>query len=738
MVLLLAGGSRVDAAGQPRVAVLDFQGTGASKDTEALGIGLQSMLTTDLAQVSSIALVERARLRDLQKESKLSRSSLADPATAVRLGKLAGASHLITGSHTELNKKMRLDARLVEVATGKVIVAASAEGELDAFFELEKTLVGKLIDAIGVKLSVKERGAVARIHTTDFEAFRQFSSGVQLFDQEKYDESLVALRAALKKDDDFKLARTTLDTYERLAAELRGRAADIDTGEKTATRERNEGRQSEERKVLDRLFELARATGGDRFRRAAATYMLACVHIDQTTGATIYGLEDSFAAKRTTDALAQRFYPDALALFPRVPLVVHCLSQIGPDAPREFAKFDQEFDEIAKRLDSSSGQDLNNLRRTGEMAAHLHLDVRGEADLTDKVYELASKLKPTDDWRLEMLEARAILRMSLLDFDEAARLQKQSADIVEKAPSAPSEKAERLRRYAARVEDISVMSELLKRVGKDPLMREYALMRMGPQGDAFSARWKFEAKDIVKEIDRNEFVSRLPWFRQIRVDDHVLLGRTPVWPLRSGAVSGPRADHVRTEEVRYHSGERQPDTNVLIFEGVPRKELKTSFELAFGLPPDFVRLYPKREREPPNAAHPHVTFLFAAKCIDCRRTPDPATGHWKFDRQPLSAWGLELGANEVRLVQVALDEGRGGGGSPAVTITAQAAQPAALTGDTIPVSINLQGATLTATIQGKTFTFAVPAQRPAGFYGALLQGPGFVALRRLETGAAAH
>ncbi|HEX2657479.1 MAG TPA: CsgG/HfaB family protein, partial [Polyangia bacterium] len=63
----LAGENAARAAAQPRVAVLDFQGTGSSKDTESLGVGLQSMLTTDLAQVSSITLVERARLRDVQK-----------------------------------------------------------------------------------------------------------------------------------------------------------------------------------------------------------------------------------------------------------------------------------------------------------------------------------------------------------------------------------------------------------------------------------------------------------------------------------------------------------------------------------------------------------------------------------------------------------------------------------------------------------------------------------------------
>jgi hypothetical protein len=50
------------------------------------------------------------------------------------------------------------------------------------------------------------------------------------------------------------------------------------------------------------------------------------------------------------------------------------------------------------------------------------------------------------------------------------------------------------------------------------------------------------------------------------------------------------------------------------------------------------------------------------------------------------------------------------------------------------VSIKLQGAQLTATIAGKTYTFAVPADRVPGFYGVLLRGPGFAALRKLDVG----
>src|SRR4051794_17106677 len=141
VAMLLVAGGRARAE---RIAVMEFTNASTVKDLDALGKGLQSMITTDLAQVGSFQLVERSRLADIQAELKLSSSAAVDKSTAVKLGKLAGASHLLTGSYTVVGSKMRLDCRVFSVQTGDVLLAANEDGDKDAFFELEKTLVKKL------------------------------------------------------------------------------------------------------------------------------------------------------------------------------------------------------------------------------------------------------------------------------------------------------------------------------------------------------------------------------------------------------------------------------------------------------------------------------------------------------------------------------------------------------------------------------------------------------------------
>src|SRR5258707_13936053 len=83
------------AAAETRVAVLEFTNASADHDNDPLGKGLQSMLTTDLSQVPALRLVERQRLRDIQSELKLAQGGQIDKATAARIGKLAGATHLL-------------------------------------------------------------------------------------------------------------------------------------------------------------------------------------------------------------------------------------------------------------------------------------------------------------------------------------------------------------------------------------------------------------------------------------------------------------------------------------------------------------------------------------------------------------------------------------------------------------------------------------------------------------------
>jgi len=203
-----------------RVAVMDFTPASTSAEFAPLGAGLQSMITTDLGELPMFALVERARLKDIQAELHLSQTGAVDKATAAKIGSLAGASHLLVGSFTVVGGKMRIDARLFAVDSGAIALSEKMEGAQTAFFELEQKLVKKIVDSVGVKLGKKEKADLAKPQTTDFEAFQKYSQGLTLADEKKTKEAVEAMQAAVAKDPNFTLAATKLSQLSALLASL--------------------------------------------------------------------------------------------------------------------------------------------------------------------------------------------------------------------------------------------------------------------------------------------------------------------------------------------------------------------------------------------------------------------------------------------------------------------------------------------------------------------------------------
>ncbi|HXU80587.1 MAG TPA: CsgG/HfaB family protein [Polyangia bacterium] len=733
----LAWGATGGAAGKPRLAVLEFRPAGTAKELESLGSGLQSMLTTDLSQVEGVTLVERARLHDVQGELKLSRTAAVDPATAARAGKLAGASHIVVGTFTVVGKKLRLDSRLVEVATGKVALATSVDGEQDAFFELEKTLVNRLLGGIGVTLSAKERGAVARIHTTDFEAFRRFSAGVQLFDDARYEEALAQLRAAAQKDEDFKLARVTLEEYERLAASLRNQATDVEVAKAEVQRLEREGQAAKENAVLRKLFEVAGSRGKEASRRRVAALWLLTTHYGRERRGRD-PLVDRFAAERTADGLAQRYWAEAPALWPHAPALVNHAMTNGPRLPDAAGEVDKELDGAVARLDTwevpeNSPQNADHYRNlltsyrlgtleTGieEFARRLHLDLRGEAELRDRLYDLALKLLPSLEWKKAALRKRAESRRALLDLDASTRLLASMRAL--------DKEADWLRFLANQIEENGKLAKALAGVPRDSPLREHVLL---------SGAQEWSLRNDFKDGQLTPMAAyRLTEARKLQPEQFLLVGDMPAWTIgASDLFSGPRRDPRRTDEVRYYlePGYKDLRPRLLMIDGVPRRDLQASFQVDFLPPRDFWPRSPSRgdtfesHRLEPGQAR--LTVLLRAQDVERDDAYEPVTN--KPVPHPVKAAAVIIGADRVQLATVEIVRGRDWMNSPEPVVKVLAERKAALSG-TVPVTVKARGGRLEAQVGSVSLSAAVPEGE--GFLGFAFRGNGYLAVRKIGVG----
>jgi TolB-like protein len=195
IALLAWSGAALAEAPRPAVAatplaVLDFDNNSGDARYDPLGRGLAAMMVTDLGEVPALRLVERARLQDLLDELDRQQTPHFDPATAQDIGRLVGAEYVLIGSIVALSPQVRLDTRIVQVATGEVVKTAQVTGRENRLFELQQKLADELLDGIEVSLSPEERERLlARQEANrieELETMLAFSEAMRYLDREDY------------------------------------------------------------------------------------------------------------------------------------------------------------------------------------------------------------------------------------------------------------------------------------------------------------------------------------------------------------------------------------------------------------------------------------------------------------------------------------------------------------------------------------------------------------------------
>ncbi len=743
-LLLLGLGLPGTAAAEAslRIAVLEFTNASTDPSFEPLGKGLQSMLTTDLAAVEAVQLVERARLAEIRGEIDLGRSGAVDLETAVQFGRLAGASHLLAGSFTVVGASMRLDARLFDVADGSIQLAQEITGETEAFFELEKELVGDLIKSLGLELQARERAAVARIHTADFEAFTSFSRGIDLFDQENYDAALTSLRDATTRDEDFKLARLTLQEYEGILATLRARRDDLAAARDELRRLERLQEAEEEARVVTRLLGIAGRQGQEaQAERLTALYLLAVAYgnigTDKSKLMRLRQREDRWAMERTSDALVRSYWTEALPLWPALPLVVD--QDFYRGLPSE-ADFDEDFARAVRYLYEKGHEHPDNrrnyltspLRYPWKMAARLHLDAAGALALRQTFYESAKELHPSDYWLTEHHEAfiQEYRELLMLDESTAMALMLSSGEDRAGAVGALAKKIERNRDVQAALEESA----------NRELMEEWFLL-------AFRSSWSFGP---ILRFAREHFMEASPdaegWGRLNRLrakgigdDEYILLGGHPLWALqgRGPLRTGHRSDPLRSESLRYYSdAEEERAPSIAILDGVPSRELDVSFSAGFERARDWFHIrqgdYDSgKSSEPPwSSERPLLGFVFGARDLRVERVKDE-DGEYQLTR-PMTGWMVALAHKEVQLVR--FRETERGNYDRKQAFSWEVLERSAVKWPKkgrATISIRLAGESLVVSAGGQKHRFEAPAER-SGFHGFAIRGSGYVDIEDLK------
>lgn len=147
-----AEAGKTETSWRKRIAVVSFEAPYEYAGTGLAG-GVADMMTTALVHSRSADVIEREQLEKILDEHDLAARGLIDPETAVQAGKILGVDYILGGKITEFGVKTRrtgvgavlgplagvdvkkgsarvkIDVRLVEVETGRVLLADAGVGE---------------------------------------------------------------------------------------------------------------------------------------------------------------------------------------------------------------------------------------------------------------------------------------------------------------------------------------------------------------------------------------------------------------------------------------------------------------------------------------------------------------------------------------------------------------------------------------------------------------------------------
>lgn len=132
----------------------------------------------------------------------------AGQATAQTTPPLAPAANSAAAAATAASR-FELEGAVIDTRSGNSLGVVNERGDLAALFRAQKAMTFGILRAAGIsldQLSPEVRARIERFQTTNVEAFRAFSQGLDLKDQGRFTEAREQFRRAAELDPGFALA----------------------------------------------------------------------------------------------------------------------------------------------------------------------------------------------------------------------------------------------------------------------------------------------------------------------------------------------------------------------------------------------------------------------------------------------------------------------------------------------------------------------------------------------------
>ncbi len=138
-------------AARLKIAIVSFDTVNDLAKDEGWGRQVSEMLTTAAVNTGSFEVVERHLLEKIMSEQAMGDREQGFTSVAQSVGNMVGADYLLSGSVFKSPRgQLRVDARVVDVASGEIIVAKSflATDDLSSLSAAARKLVKSIVESV--------------------------------------------------------------------------------------------------------------------------------------------------------------------------------------------------------------------------------------------------------------------------------------------------------------------------------------------------------------------------------------------------------------------------------------------------------------------------------------------------------------------------------------------------------------------------------------------------------------
>ncbi len=184
------------------LAILNFENKTGDASLDWLETGLPEILITDLAQVQRVNIISQNKLLEAMGKNAKELESIGYD-EQVKAARKLGAVNVMSGAIYKLGERFRIDARLEDAKSGKILMGEKVTGNDP--FNVVDSLTARIAASLNLgELMALDRG-VAQLTTSDPEAYRYYHSGLQKFGSQLWDAAIADFEKAIAIDSTFAL-----------------------------------------------------------------------------------------------------------------------------------------------------------------------------------------------------------------------------------------------------------------------------------------------------------------------------------------------------------------------------------------------------------------------------------------------------------------------------------------------------------------------------------------------------